>query len=1073
MLRIAARLVAAGASCDPCVAGSRMSNCFGGSRAYRHTCGERLGKCSSAIHPRTGRNLRPPALALLIAVVVTSSGFCGDAIFLQAEAFTCNDDSWVVREQVGPYAPDSGLRHLWGATGGQGTAWMDVQVPQPGPYVIWVRHTVMRGDGRGPFQVSLKQEGKVLAAGTFDDTPPIQAPRYIHRYDFSRFEADLPAGPVRVEITKLPPVGCSGWTRYVDCLVLTTDADYVPRATDFQPRIWLRVTLGQSVENPVYIHCFSDHYRPPWYKHFNLSKDGYEERVVPRRGQAAFLRAGESTPWCDITPAIHEDRGARLELRLAEKYSYTEWLPNCDAVFEFATAPDDAAIVKRFERKGPGAGLAVVTPGTLSAATVAALRRDRDYLEDSRKLAATLPEVPWGKRPERFPLNLTISLRRQLFDPQIREGELRIVAKLGFNGLPERLDAAAEALGFRFSRTGTQSWYMRDECYLQPQRDKIEAKVASVAMAWETTAPTVVMFMDEPTAKPLAHAAACATCTERFVRWLRDELDVPLADLGRGSWEDIRPVTIRPVTEEARDSAAALYYYSQRFRGSALGEFLRLQTDEIGNAFAGAPPATVNFSDGAVYRANMYVQGVDYFHLFGSGALTMAWSEDWSNLASTYQCCGYNVDLLRAACKVHNQPLGMYLIAAAGRTPLDVKLKAYSSIGRGVRMLQSYAYGIPYASHHNGWYMNRDIYLAIMQLTHEIGAAEDLLLQATRLPSEVAFLYSTTSDIWTLGDNELHGHERMHCYIALTHAQVPVDFLSEDDVSAGRLNGYKALYVFGPNLSRKAAAPIAEWTQAGGTLYLAAGAAIADEYNVAAKPLDTALRLHRGDLETLQTHTGPGRYLRGLTPHGRVTLAHDAADILGLRQPLDAKATPEASVLGRAEDGIPLAIRCRRGNGVVFSVGFMPGISYIRKALLARDAEEAQPSTPGDDLGIPGMDSATKLPPHERSYNPAAYPDAEREFLLLPVRRAGVVRPVTLNQPLVEAFYLEGPKGAVVTLANYALRPIEKLRVSIRPPREVSGVESVRNGALDAEVTGQVISVQLPLIDTDMLKLRW
>ena len=1007
-------------------------------------------------------------LASAIWVASVSATLSAEPIFVQAEDLACDGKSWVVRKQVGPYAPDSGLKHLWGAGGGQGTAWKDVQISEQGHYFVWVRHTVMRDGGRGPFAVSLKQGEQVLAEGTFDEAAPAKAPRRVHRYDFNRFEADLPAGSVRIEITKLPPITCSRWTRYVDCFVLTTDAECVPKATDFQPKIWLRVALGPTVKNPVYIHCFCDHYRAPWYKHFSLSKAGYEERVVPRRGKRVFLSAGESTPWCDITPAIHEDRGARLELRLAEKYSYTEWVPTCDAVFEFATAASDEAIVKRFERRGPGAGLAIVTPGVLTKETVSTLRRDQEYLEDSQELAATLPDVPFGKRPEKFPFFLTVHVRPQLFDPEIRQAELGIVSSLGFNGLVGHLDPALEPIGFRFTRTGTGTWYMKDRCYLQPERERIKTRMASSAAEWRKKPPTIVMFMDEPTAKPLGHAAACTVCTDEFAKWLRDELHVPLADLQRQSWADVRPVT-----EKARTADPALYYYSQRFRGKSIGDFLRLQTNEINEAFTGSPPATVNFSDGAVFRANMYLQGVDYFHLFKSQALTMAWSEDWTNVSSTYQCCGYNVDLLRAACKYHDQPLGMYLITSSGRTPLDVKLKAYSSIGRGARVLQSYAYGIPYASHHRGWYMNRDIYVAVKQLAHEIGGAEDLLLQAKRSPSEVAFLYSTTSDIWTLGRNELYGHDRMHSYLALMHAQVPVDFLGEEDVVEGRLTPYKALYVFGPNLRQDAAGPIVEWTEAGGTLYLAAGAATADRYNLSAKPLDAELDLSRGPVETLKAYTGPGRFLRGLAPQGSVTLDRGTADLLGVRQALDAQATPDASVLARSDDGAPLAIRCRRGSGTVFAVGFMPGISYIRKALLTRDADKARTPMPGDKLGIPGMDSGIKLPPHERSYNPATYPNAEREFLLLPVQQAKVVRPVELSHPLVEAFYLEGPQGAVVTLANYGLRPIGKLRVIIRTGRRAQRIESVRHGILDVTATNEAITADLPLVDTDMLKLYW
>ncbi|MBT4820799.1 MAG: hypothetical protein HON70_34140, partial [Lentisphaerae bacterium] len=915
----------------------------------------------------------------IVLLVLTGSGLllaplhASEPIFIQAEAFTCDGTSWTVRDQASRYAPDSGLKHLAGAIGGPGMAWRDVEISEAGSYVVWVRHTTMRG-GRGPFTVSMQQGNTVLGAGTFDHAPPDVEPRRIHRYDFSHFEVDLPVGVVRIEITKEAPVACPGWTRLIDCLLLTTDTEYTPRVSDFQPKTWLRVTLGPTVGRPVYVHCFADHYRAPWYKHFSLSNDGYEERVTPRRGQAAFLSAREQTPWCDITSVIHEDRGARLELRLAEKYSYTEWLPSCDALFEFATAPEDSAIVKRFERRGNGAGLSVVTPGVLNREGAALPQSDRELFDVSRTFAAALPSIPFGHPPERFPFFLSIHLRPRLYAPEVRLGELRIVASLGFNGLQEPLGPELQELGFRFSRAATTSWYMKDQCYLQPQREKIRERVTAAAAGWAGQPPSVAMFMDEPTARPLVHAQGCPVCREKFVTWLRDELRVPLAALGHQSWSDVRPTT-----RENRDETPALYYHSQRFRSKSLADFLRLQTSEIERAYGSATPATVNFSDGAVYRANMYLQGVDYFHVFGTAALSMAWSEDWNNLGSTYQCAGYNVDLLRAACRRQGQPVGMYLITSSGRTPLDVKLKAYSSIGRGVRTLQSYAYGIPYASHHIGWYMNRDVTIAIKELSHEIGGAEDLLLQATRSPSSVAFLYSTTSDIWTLGENELYGHDRMHTYLALMHAQVPVDFLSEQDVIDGHLDSYRVLYLFGPNLAPGAAPRIAEWTRAGGTLLLAAGAATADEYNRPARPLDQPLGLSRGKIQTLQTHTTAGRDLRNLTPHGKVQITSETADILGMRQLVELSPGTTGSVLGRGDDEAGLFISCDVGQGHVFALGFMPSLSYIRKALIARDTiKETVAVVPENALGIPGPASVSSRLRLGPSYNPVAYPKAER-----------------------------------------------------------------------------------------------
>lgn len=1014
---------------------------------------------------RTATTAPAGLLVLIITGLAAAATFAGaETIFIQAEDFECDGVTWIAREQTDRYAPDSRLRHLWGAQGGQGVASREVELPVAGTWRIWVRHTVGRANlpgARGPFLLHIRRGDEVLAEGRFDEQPPDRNPDMVHEYVWSSFDAELPAGRLRLELSKLEPLVCSGWTRYVDAIVLSTDLQYVPSVTDMQPKVWLRVRLGPTPTPPIYIHCFADHFRAPWYNHFSLSRDGFELRVNPKRGAASYLTAGEATPWCDITPVIHEDLGARLELRGAEKYSYDEWLPALDATFDFATAPEDAAIVKSFHRAGPGAGLVVVVPGVLGPQTADQLKRDADYVAEQQALMREFAEPGFGKRPERFPFFVTMSIRPQLHEPWIREAEYQAAARLGFNGSRDQPDELLRSLGFVHGRGHVSAWYMDGNCYLQPQKEKMRERIAQAAAEWEQP-PTHVVFMDEPTARPLEHAANCARCREVFRAWLRDELRVPLSDLGVESWDEVVPVTAAE-----REARPALYYWSQRFRPKSLADFLRVQTGAISELFPGAPPATVNFSDGIVYAANLYAQGTDYFEVFGSRALTMAWSEDWCNIASTYQCCGYNTDVMRAATKYHGQPLGHYIITSYGRTPLDIKLKTYSALGRGARTLNSFSYGPYYTGHEPGWYLNRAAYQAMAELTREIGGAEDLLLQASRQPAPVAILYAVSSDIWASGVNELYGFERMHTWMALTHAQVPVDFLSEEDVARGLLAGYQALYVFGPNLQRTAAGPTSEWVCGGGTLFLGSGAAVADEYNRPARPLDEALGLTRGEPAELHKHTGPGRYLLNLQVKGTVTIPGGEAHLLGTRQSIsggEPMATDETGVV---------AARLRVGRGTVIACGFMPGLSYIHKALAARDAQGSPTPEPGNPLVWATMGSWANLRPGELSYNPWEYPDAERDFLLEAVREAGVVRPVEVSQPLVEAFLLTGEQGAVVTLANWGLRPIEELTVTIRPGRQVARLESVRSGPLRFRLDGNAVVTKVRLLDTDMLKLYW
>ena len=161
---------------------------------------------------RCSRVVLSAACAAAVLGPASSAPIC-----IQAESFDCDAQAWVVRDQASRYAPDSGLRHLYGAAGGDGVATRELELGEAGRYSIWVRHTVMRGEAnRGPFALTIKQGERVVAEGRFDDTSPEKDPVRIHRYDWSRFEADLPAGKLRLELSKLPPANCSGWTRYVE-----------------------------------------------------------------------------------------------------------------------------------------------------------------------------------------------------------------------------------------------------------------------------------------------------------------------------------------------------------------------------------------------------------------------------------------------------------------------------------------------------------------------------------------------------------------------------------------------------------------------------------------------------------------------------------------------------------------------------------------------------------------------------------------------------------------------------------------------------------------------------------------
>ena len=72
----------------------------------------------------------------------------------------------------------------------------------------------------------------------------------------------------------------------------------------------------------------------------------------------------------------------------------------------------------------------------------------------------------------------------------------------------------------------------------------------------------------------------------------------------------------------------------------------------------------------------------------------------------------------------------------------------------------------------------------------------------------------------------------MHTWLALTHAQVPVDIVSEREID---LMSYKVCYLSGPNLTRAAAQEVARVGGSRRHIVADCRSAQRDEYN---RPLD-------------------------------------------------------------------------------------------------------------------------------------------------------------------------------------------------------------------------------------------
>lgn len=988
-------------------------------------------------------------VAMLLFAASSAVPALASTVFVEAETFQ-SDAGWQVVS--GPEARSaSGTAALSGSQGApEGTATATVSIKDAGHYRVWVRYT-SHPTRRAPFHVTALGGGRELADGLFDAAFEGKSTRNQETWKY--FDADLPEGDVTLRLSKHERKNSDGGTRLVDCLLLTMDDKLVPNHLDYGAQTFVRVRLGDCGPQPVYLHIFADHYHAPWYQHYSLGRSGAVASVAPPK--ADLLKSGEETAWCNLTPMIFQDSGAML--RITARHTYTEQADRLRATFEFATAPEEKSIVATVHADYSPSGFSVfLPPNLLTAENRALLKTSQEIAAETGKLADAHAWPTFGRKPERFPFFVSASLDDSQFalDAALMARERKTLDYFDFTPLGHRRIGGA--------------WLMENGSYCQPDLEKMQTRVSEAAAAFKKAGGKVedIVFSeltDEPTGQPLDRIVNDAAYRDHFRAWLRSRGETPESLLVKG-WD-----AVNIVTEKQRDAFPALYYFSQRFRTQALGDFMAAQHRLVEQAYGGKFPVLANFSDGAVYNANFFMQGVDYFDLLDSPEQNAIWGEDWSNGASTYQCASFNVDLMRAAARDRGQVIGHHLIASAGRKAWDIQLKAASELARGVKMMNSFSYGPSWATHEGGpywrssvWYAKPEMWTASASITREVGAVEDLLCTAMPAPAKVALLYSSSSDVWTINQNLAYGFDRMHTWLALTHAQVPVDILSERQAADGQLDRYAVCYLSGPNLTRAAAAKLHAWVEHGGTLWLTAGAASRDEYNRPLHVLDDLLPATRGEVGEMQKQLGSGRTLRLLTPKDEVSWKDGAASVLSVKQSLTPLAG--AAVIAKFQDGAPAIVQ----RGRVYCAGFLPALDYIKQALDARFVLEEKAGA--DAKSVP-PETAALL---DRSANPWEFPAAIRDLLLTPVRDTGIVRPIECDTPLVDAVVMTHNQGLLIPLANYTNQPIAKLSLRVTTPKPIARVESAIRGPLEFHSTKDgSVEIALPLESNDFLKLYY
>jgi len=464
-------------------------------------------------------------------------------------------------------------------------------------------------------------------------------------------------------------------------------------------------------------------------------------------------------------------------------------------------------------------------------------------------------------------------------------------------------------------------------------------------------------------------------------------------------------------------------------------------------------------------HANYLVTDLQWVRPFKLRAMTMPWSEDYVCQIPEFstQVVGYLTSAFRCGAKYRRLPIMMYVMPHwPNSLPRDFRLSFYTVVAHGATKV-NYFCASPLATGATENYISTeglDMWRAVRDVTHDAGVFEDYVLDGTVRPAKVGLLLSSVDEILT-GDTNfkgaIHNAERKAIYYALRHAQVPVDFLTEDDVIDGLAKDYSVIYLTQQYVHSKAIKALAAWAQAGGTVVALCGGGFANEFSAPNREAEALYGAASGGIHKDEKLT---QILakQDLAPSVPIAVAKwgegesaVSAEAIAWRQTLEPK---DGKVLGTFADGKPAVVEKRHGKGRAVLFAFLPGLAYLKSGLPLMPADRGATERSSAHFLPTGMD-----PKLRRALVDAFLPE-------------GYVRPVECSETLVESGVIDTEKPSprlAVPLMNYTGKPIRSLTVKVQGVPSAASVRSVERGRLRPKFEGDVMILTMPLDVADML----
>ncbi|HOK79846.1 MAG TPA: beta-galactosidase trimerization domain-containing protein [bacterium] len=781
-----------------------------------------------------------------------------------------------------------------------------------------------------------------------------------------------------------------------------------------------------------------------------------------------WVKAGTFTPWFDLKRHAGKSLHGRLNRSggIAEFPNITadfitdKPYPERKVIIELATLPDETKVVKKFEESYKGSLTSFLVSNDI--------KKDAESLETASQM--TERHLTWANQAtggKRYSPQ-TLIIQTSFWAPQREElnlKEAKVLWLLGFNTVGNQTKEVKE--NYKFRSPG----HMWANFGPEVSKDDTETQVKKIAEQYRKQNIVIepgspFNFSDEVTCPQIKNNPVAI---ENFHAYLKQQKVRP-EDIGVKKIEEAVPIETPDALKEQqkKNSSAAnrLFYYTSRFRQISTNERFRWLTEAVHKYISNDVYTSTLVADHPYFAGTGLGMGMgpnpawgstplacDWFDMARRKAVDMAGIEDWMGLQYMYgpnwtwegfQLMGFQASIFRSGSN-STMPIMAWITPS---DEINLRLKTASALCQGAKHFFYWTYGPTATSTENYWSDLRGEYDGIAKITKQLARAEHILADGRTRPTNVALLYSISSDLWQ-PYGYVHMLERRLTYLALTHQQYLVDMLTEQDIIAGKLKNYSVLYVTDPCIHQQAIEEIKRWVKNGGYIRGSCGAGTRNQFNekipglaevFGIRPHPDVLvqqgRWHiRGALNEIN-------YLDTITP-GSNTSYECKIGAIGAK--INFRVST-GKVIATFDDGSPAGVRNQYGKGIAEYIGSCPAIAYGKEAKFIANALKEK------------------------------WQDNIRKWVLGEIIKNGK-KLVDISHPVVEAGVYDSQNGTCLVLANFTYQPIEKLNAVIEVTKKPSKVISCESGILkfNAKPSGKGYKVDfsMPLDINDIVMIEF